>query len=70
LEEIIASIFMAEVSPEDGGSIFLRMLAYSQIMKIIAVWVVTPCNLVRVCRGFGGAYCLHYQGDGGGSKHL
>jgi hypothetical protein len=32
-------------------------------MKMAVFWVVAPCILVEVYRRFGGACCLHYQGD-------
>jgi hypothetical protein len=31
---------------------------------------VVPCSLVEVEPHFRGAYCLHNQGDDGGSMHL
>jgi hypothetical protein len=32
-------------------------------MKMAVIWIVAPCSLVEVYRRFGGAFCLHYQGD-------
>jgi hypothetical protein len=32
-------------------------------IKMIAFWDIAPCSLVGVDRCFGGAYCLHHQGD-------
>jgi hypothetical protein len=26
-------------------------------------WIVAPCNLVEIFQRFGGAYCVHHQGD-------
>jgi hypothetical protein len=40
----------------------LQVLTASS-MKITAFWDVAPCSLVRVDRRFGGAYCLHHEGD-------
>jgi hypothetical protein len=34
-----------------------------QVIKMVVVWVVTPCGLVEVYRRFRGAYCLHHHGD-------
>jgi hypothetical protein len=43
-------------------------------MKMTDFWDVAPCNLIEIYRRFGGAYCLHNQGDhhpnDGGSKNL
>jgi hypothetical protein len=38
--------------------------------KMAVFCVVSPCNMVDVYRRFRGAYCLHHQGDDGGSKQL
>jgi hypothetical protein len=35
-------------------------------MTSAVFWVFGSCRLV----GFRGAYCLHHQGDDGGSKHF
>jgi len=32
-------------------------------MKMTVVWDVVPCSLVETDLRFGGAYCLHLQGD-------
>jgi hypothetical protein len=32
-------------------------------MEMAVFWVVAPCSLVEVYRRFGGASCLHHQGD-------
>jgi hypothetical protein len=32
-------------------------------MKFRVFWDVAPCSHVEVGRRFGGAYCLHHQGD-------
>jgi hypothetical protein len=32
-------------------------------MKMAVFWVVAPCSLVEVYQRFGGACCLHHQGD-------
>jgi hypothetical protein len=40
------------------------------IMKMMAFWGIALCGLVEVNRRFRGAYCLHHQGDDGGSMHL
>jgi hypothetical protein len=34
-------------------------------MQMTAFWNIPPCSLVEVDRRFGGAYCLHHQGDHG-----
>jgi hypothetical protein len=34
-------------------------------MKIAVFWEVAPCSPVDIERCFGGAYCLHHQGDVG-----
>jgi hypothetical protein len=39
-------------------------------MKMTAFWDVALCSFVDVDRRFRGAYCLHHQGDDGGSTHL
>jgi hypothetical protein len=39
-------------------------------MKIIIYWDIAPCSLVEINQCFRGAYCLHHQGNDGGSKHL
>jgi hypothetical protein len=39
-------------------------------MKMTAFWDIAPCSLIEVDRRFRGAYCVHHQGDDGGSKHL
>jgi hypothetical protein len=39
-------------------------------MKMAVLWAIVPCSLVDVYRHFRGAYCLHHQGDDGGSKLL
>jgi hypothetical protein len=38
-------------------------------MKFRVLWDVAQCSHVEVDRRFGGAYCLHHQGDGG-STHF
>jgi hypothetical protein len=47
---------------------FLVLTAAS--MKFRLFWDVAPCSHVEVDRRFRGAYCLHHQGDDGGSAHL
>jgi hypothetical protein len=42
--------------PEEDLRITLRL-------KMAVFWVVTLCSLVEVYRRFGGACCLHHQGD-------
>jgi hypothetical protein len=32
-------------------------------MKSIIIWDMTPCNLLKVNRRFGGTYRLHIQGQ-------
>jgi hypothetical protein len=32
-----------------------------QVMMMRAFWDIAPCNLIRVDRRFGGAYCLYHQ---------
>jgi hypothetical protein len=32
-------------------------------MKMIVFWDAVPCSLIKPDRHFGGAYCLHHQGD-------
>jgi hypothetical protein len=32
-------------------------------MKKTAFWDIAPCSLAEVYRRFGGACCLHHQGD-------
>jgi hypothetical protein len=32
-------------------------------MKMVVFATVAPCSLVEGFRRFGGAYCLHYQGN-------
>jgi hypothetical protein len=39
-------------------------------MEMSTLWDVEPCIAVEVDLSFGGAYCLHYQGDDGGSMTL
>jgi hypothetical protein len=48
--------------------IFKVLVAMS--MKMNVFWDVAQCNPVETDRRFRGAYCLHHQGDNGGSKHL
>jgi hypothetical protein len=36
--------------------------------KIETLWDMAPCSLVEVARRFRGAYCVHRQGDDGGSS--
>jgi hypothetical protein len=38
-------------------------------MKMRALWDIALCSL-GVGRRFRGVYCLHHQGDDGGSTHL
>jgi hypothetical protein len=35
----------------------------TESMKMTVFWDVAPCILVEVYRHFGGACCLHHQGD-------
>jgi hypothetical protein len=42
----------------------------AEIMKIIAFWYIVLCSLVEVDWRYRGAYCLHRQGDDGGSMHF
>jgi hypothetical protein len=39
-------------------------------LKITAFWDMVLCSLIRVEQDFRCAYCLHHQGDNGGSTHL
>jgi hypothetical protein len=39
-------------------------------MKFRVFWYVAPWSHVEVDRRFSGAYCVHHQGDDGGSMHL
>jgi hypothetical protein len=39
-------------------------------MKVRAFWNRASCSLVEVDRSFRGMYCLHHQGNNGGSTHL
>jgi len=39
-------------------------------MKFRIFWHVAPFSHVAVDWRFRGAYCLHHQGDDGGSTHL
>jgi hypothetical protein len=39
-------------------------------INLTASWAVGPCNIFEVERRFSGAYCLHHQGNDGGSTHL
>jgi hypothetical protein len=39
-------------------------------MKMTVFSDVAPRSLVEIDRSFRGAYCLHDQGDDGGSKHV
>jgi hypothetical protein len=32
-------------------------------LKIPILWDVAPHSLVEICQRFGGAYCMHHQGD-------
>jgi hypothetical protein len=43
---------------------------HTQTLKFRVFWDVTPCSHVEVERSFRRAYCLHHQGDDGGSTHL
>jgi hypothetical protein len=38
-------------------------------LNITALWAIAPCSLVEVDGRLKGSYCLHHQGDGGGSTH-
>jgi hypothetical protein len=38
-------------------------------MEIIDFWDIAPCSLVEADQRFRGTYCLHHQGDNGGSTH-
>jgi hypothetical protein len=35
--------------------------------SMMIFWDMAPCSLVELDQRFRGAYCLHYQGDDGGS---
>jgi hypothetical protein len=39
-------------------------------MKMTVLWNVASCSLVDTDRRFRGVYCIHHQGDDGGSKHV
>jgi hypothetical protein len=39
-------------------------------MKMTVLGDIAPCSLVEIEWRFRGAYCLHHQGNDGGSKHL
>jgi hypothetical protein len=39
-------------------------------MKITVFWDVVLCSILETDRRFTDAYCLHHQGNDGGSKHL
>jgi hypothetical protein len=37
-------------------------------LQMTVFWDVALCCVVEIDRRFEGVYCLHHQGDGGGSK--
>jgi hypothetical protein len=59
------------------SSLFLVLVRFQVFtaasIKMTVFWDVVPCSLVEIGCRFGGAYCLHHQGDGPhdvGSKYL
>jgi hypothetical protein len=36
-------------------------------MKMAVIWVAVPFGLAEVYQRFRGAFCLHHQGDNGGT---
>jgi len=42
----------------------------SSVLQIIVFWVFTPCGVVDLCQHFECTCCLHFQGEGTGSKFL
>jgi hypothetical protein len=38
-------------------------------LKMTVFWDVAPCSLAETDRHFRGVYCIHHQGDDGGSRH-
>jgi hypothetical protein len=47
----------------------IQVLTTARI-KMSAFWDKLPRNLAEGARRLRGSYCLHNQGDDGGSKHL
>jgi hypothetical protein len=47
-----------------------KLLRFLSFMNMTVFWDVSSCTHVEVDRRFTGAYCLHHQGDDGGSTHL
>jgi hypothetical protein len=46
------------------------LLVTADSMTLTALWGTAPCSLVEVGWRFRGAYCVNYQGDDAGSRHL
>jgi hypothetical protein len=56
------ALFISEATERVSLMVKLQVLTAAS-MKMTVLWDVVPCSLVEVYRRFGGAYCLHHQGE-------